>query len=154
MRQVLDKIVQNSDFIDKERRGITFEIANTNKINIWESNVRNGSPPLTSYFESWSKLRDIKKNKQATDADKIGDYNLPVIKRVRKINPAERTPANPFPDDSENDDTADDEKEKKHLPKQKNKSVKKRKRLEVAMESTEDNDEGVDTVQDFNDNDW
>lgn len=149
----MDKIVQNSDFIDKERKGIAFEITSAAKIAAWESSVRAKSPPLSTYFESWNKLRTVKRNRQATDAEKIGDYNLPSVKRVRK-EVVSKEPANPFPSDDEDDGDQGEKEVSVSKVKRKRVKSKKRKLAKVAAESDGDEEAVGDVVEDFNDNDW
>lgn len=100
-------------------------------------------------------MRTIKKNKEATNADKLGDYNLPTIKRVKRdVKVKEGNKAvELFPSDSESDLNVDG-KEDNSKKKQNKKKRRKRARKEIE-EVIIDNDDGQqDTIEDININDW
>ncbi|XP_025831590.1 nucleolar complex protein 2 homolog [Agrilus planipennis] len=117
MRQILEKIQQTNAFIEKERKSLSVSLTDSKQIEAWQTLTKNKGTPLTTYYDEWNKIRTIKKNKLATENDKIGEYNLPIIRKTKKEKPDSeiKNPPNPFPSDSESDNEfnfgeSDDEK--------------------------------------------
>ncbi|CAG9566726.1 unnamed protein product [Danaus chrysippus] len=164
IRQLLEKIEENSRFIERERGQITFGLNEIKMVSAWESRIKAKGTPLMTFYESWNKVNRIQKRKKITNNDEIAG-DLPMIKRP-KIPETEEKVAKPenagpmvlFPSDSEDgnvDFKVDGEEEnlskpkKKKLRKKKNKTQKQEKNLpEVEVP-----DNG-DVVQDFNVSDW
>lgn len=105
MKQLLEKIDQNSQFIENERKKVSFALSDFKQIEGWESQIRNKGTPLNTFFENWNKIRTIKRNKEATNNAKIGDYQLPAVKKFNKEKrKANEGPVELFPSDSESDE--------------------------------------------------
>lgn len=106
---VLDKVQQNSNFIESERAKIAFSLIEFEKIEEWEFQNESKGTPLTTFYESWNKLRRIKKNKQLTNNEELADYKLPIIKNLNKKqkNFTSDVPVELFPSDSEDENTSD-----------------------------------------------
>lgn len=153
MRQILEKIEQNNQFIFKERKNINFAITDQKQIDAWETNVKNKGTPITQFYDNWHKIHLAKKQKEATNNDILGDYNLPVLKKGQKPRDIKRKegPVELFPSDSEDDgpEVGTLEKEK---PKRGKRGSKKRKTFEqVSKEIDGDMD---DVVEDTKASDW
>lgn len=159
MKQIVEKIEQNSKFIENERKRVTFNIADEKQIEAWETTIKNKGTPLLTFYESWNKLRNIKKNKQATNNEEIGDYNLPIIKKSKKATEQNDSngPVTLFPSDSESDAEDgfgkgnDEQKPKRGKRGGKN---QKKKIVPVDLQMDVDEDEDQDVVQDFKVSDW
>lgn len=152
----MEKIHQTNKFLEQEQKGIAFKITEFEKIHIWELKVKDKGPPIATYYESWNKLRNIKKSKQATENEKIGDYNLPTIKKVRKDTKKEILgPANPFPSDDDSETEVAQQKNKGNVinNSKKIKRVKRKNTAAIKIEQ-DDGDNDVDVVEDLNINDW
>ncbi|KPJ06427.1 Nucleolar complex protein 2-like [Papilio machaon] len=167
MRQLMEKIEENSRFIDRERSKISFALNDEKMVTAWESNIKAKGTPLYTFFENWSKINKIQKRKKVSKNDETG-VELPMIKRPKildgdelKTNKDKDTgPMELFPSDSE-DDTAnfkvsDEEnetkpKEKKLKKKKKNKNKTKSSKESVVQEDVADKE---DVVQDFSVSDW
>ncbi|XP_028170181.1 nucleolar complex protein 2 homolog [Ostrinia furnacalis] len=167
MRQLLEKIEENSKFIEKERSKVTFSLNDNKMITAWESSIRTKGTPLLTFFESWNKVNKIQKRKKITKNDELAG-ELPVIKRpkiseeqVSKVRKEKNGPMVLFPSDSEDESNnfkIDDENE----PPAKVKKVKKTKTLKkkkldrkVSMDDEEDSFVNKDDiVQDFSVTDW
>lgn len=166
-RQLLEKIEENSKFIEKERAKVTFALNDDKMVAAWETNIKTKGTPLLTFFENWNKVNKIQKRKKITKNDEIAG-ELPMIKRqrisedqVNKVKPENKGPLVLFPSDSEDDsnnfkvegDNDSPPQEKK--ANKKKKLVKKKKgdnKVNVNNEDVIDNKE--DIVQDFSVSDW
>lgn len=149
MKQLIEKIQQNSQFIENERNKVTFALTDVKQIEGWEAQVRNKGTPLSVFFESWNKVRAIKKSKEATDNEAVGEYNLPIIKRVARKE--KEGPVELFPSDSESENEGPKEMVKKKRGKRGGKNVNKR----IVDESGPvDAGEEMDVVEDLKLSDW
>lgn len=172
LKQIMDKIIDNSKFIEEERKKVTFGLKDTSLIQSWETQVRNKGTPLNIYFKSWVKTHEIKKRRQAANTDDINDYDIPSIKRksgdVKKtkkstVGPDGKVVLFPSDDEDEDDDIPMDsdeddlgEEEEEVQPK---KSKKSKKQAPVPEEEEEDEadanpDAHVDIVKDLDLDDW
>ncbi|XP_060521938.1 nucleolar complex protein 2 homolog [Cylas formicarius] len=148
MKQLLEKIEQNTKFIEDERSKVTFSLTDQNQIEGWESQIKVKGTPLTTYYESWNKLRNIKRNKEFTRNDQLGDYKLPTLNKVKKkaTQKAEGR-VELFPSDS--DDSAHEGIKKFKRGKRGGKKNKK-----AFEEASADSDNQQDIVEDVNADDW
>jgi nucleolar complex protein 2 len=169
MRQLLEKIEENSRFIERERAKVSFPLHDDKLITAWETSIKTKGTPLSTFYENWSKINKIQKRKKVTKNDELAG-ELPMIKRpkisediVNKTKPEKKGPLVLFPSDSEdegNNFKVDDKGEvsvakakklKKKKPLQKKANKKVRQQSESEDEVT-DNKE--DIVQDFSVSDW
>ncbi|CAH1959286.1 unnamed protein product [Acanthoscelides obtectus] len=126
-KQLLDKVQQNNQFIEKERSSLTVKLTDVKQIEGWESQMLNKGTPLRTYYDSWNKLRTIKKNKQLTNNEELANYNLPTIKKTRKtIDTSKKCegPVELFPSDSEDED--EETSQKRRRGKRGGKNIKKK----------------------------
>lgn len=168
MRQLVEKIEENSKFIERERAKISFSLSDEKMIVAWETNIKTKGTPLQTFYENWSKINKIQKRKKITKNDEIAG-ELPKIKRPKLSDEAiqnaqmeNKGPVELFPSDDEDDGdhfkTEDDDdtpapkakKAKKKEKKEKKKPAKK-KAMEVDEEPVEDKG---DIVQEFSVSDW
>ncbi|XP_061402569.1 nucleolar complex protein 2 homolog [Musca vetustissima] len=173
IKQLIDKIAENSKFIEQERRKISFGLKDTDQIRAWETQVRNKGTPLDIYYNAWVKTHETKKRRQAAQADTVNDdYDLPVIKKPTKKPMSiknENGEVELFPSDSEDDEgvaklpgvgDSDDEmaEEKPKKKTKKDKATKKVKKpvaeQEVDIPVEEPDNEEVDIVKDLDMDDW
>lgn len=152
MKQLVEKIQQNSQFIENERKKVTFNLSDSKQIEGWEAQIKNKGTPLSTFFESWNKVRVIKKNKEATNNEAVGEYNLPVIKRVAKdVKEKKDGPVELFPSDD-----SDSEGEEKVVKRKRGKRGGKNVRKKVVVDESGPVDAGdeKDIVQDLKLSDW
>lgn len=150
MKQLVEKIQQNSQYIEEERKKVTCNLSDLKQINGWEAQIKNKGTPLNVFFESWNKIRVIKKNKEATNNDAMGDYKLPTIKKVVKENKEKKEgPVELFPSDSESDEQQ--VAAKKRRGKRGGRNTKKKVMDESGPVDTGDE---KDIVQDLKLGDW
>ncbi|KAJ3645540.1 hypothetical protein Zmor_023186 [Zophobas morio] len=149
IKQLMEKIEQNSQFIETERSKVTLNITDFKQIEGWESQIKAKGTPLGTFFENWNKLHSVKKHKQLTQNDELGNYKLPKIKKkptkVRSEGPVEL-----FPSDSEDSDASSQEKKRKR-GKRGGKNANKKMRDESGP--VEDGGE-KDIVEDIKMSDW
>lgn len=146
---VLDKVQQNSSFIETERAKMTFNLNEFKQIEGWEAQIKTKGTPLSAFYENWNKLRTIKRNKQLTNNEELADYKLPVIKKPNKDQKKNVSdgPVELFPSDSEDEDMP-----KRRRGKRGGKNVKNRF---VSEESgAVENIDGDDIVEDIKMDDW
>ncbi|XP_059221327.1 nucleolar complex protein 2 homolog [Stomoxys calcitrans] len=176
IKQLLDKIAENSKFIEQERRKITFGLKDVEQIRAWEAKVRNKGTPLDIYYNAWVKTHETKKRRQAAQADRVNDdYDLPSIKKPAKKavsiknengevelfpSDSEDEVVSKLPGASESEEDMDMEDKPKRVPKKDKKKKKdklstaaaKEREFEVPLEEPEDED--LDIVKDLDMDDW
>lgn len=167
MRQLLDKIEENSKFIERERNKVSFSLSDEKMIAAWETSVRTKGTPLSTFYENWNKINKIQKRKKVTKNDELAG-ELPKIKRAKisadaqTAKPGNKGPLVLFPSDDEDekdhfrtkeDDDAPAPKVAKAKKKEKTKSKShvKKKYINNDDSVTEDKD---DIVQELSVNDW
>ncbi|KAI8428062.1 hypothetical protein MSG28_002348 [Choristoneura fumiferana] len=164
MRQLLEKIEENSKFIERERSKISFSLSESKVVAAWETQISTAGTPLQTFFENWSKINRIQKRKKVTKNDEIAG-ELPMIKRKKISEDAANTvkaenkePLVLFPSDSEDEkdnfimEEDDQPKPKKKLKKKKDLKLKKNKK--IAADAVDDVADKGDVVQDLSVNDW
>lgn len=136
MKQILEKIYENSRFIEAERKNINFNLTQQDKIKIWETQVLNKGTPLNAFYASWNKLRTLKKKKQLTNNEELGDYNLPVLKKFKKtVDPeSANQPANPFPDTDSEDELDFERKGKAEVEEAQSRKRKRKNKISREQE--------------------
>lgn len=156
MRQLLEKIEENSKFIERERAKVSFALSEGKMVAAWEASVKAKGTPLLSFYENWSKINKIQKRKKVTKNDEIAG-ELPMIKRPKipdsDEKPEKKGPAVLFPSDSEDENDNFRVEEEKPKPKRVKKKAKitKAKAKSVSEDNVPDKE---DVVQDFSVNDW
>ncbi|KAL0894936.1 hypothetical protein ABMA27_013433 [Loxostege sticticalis] len=167
LRQLLEKIEENSKFIEKERAKVSFALSDSKMVTAWETSIRTKGTPLLTFFENWNKVNKIQKRKKITKNDELAG-ELPMIKRPKisedqpsKVKPANNGPMVLFPSDSEDESNnfkIDDEAETvPKVKKVKKKKTLKKKKLDKKVSNTDDEDHienKDDIVQDFSVTDW
>ncbi|XP_030745334.1 nucleolar complex protein 2 homolog [Sitophilus oryzae] len=154
MKQVLEKIEQNSQFIETERSKLTLQLTNAKQIEGWQSQIKTKGTPLSLYYETWSKMRNTKKNKEITNNDALADYKLPTLKKAKKNNTTPNETDGPvelFPSDSEESENPLEKKSKRG--KRGGKNTKKRK-IYQDNEDLSDTMDVKDVVKDISVDDW
>jgi nucleolar complex protein 2 len=173
LKQLLDKINENCQFIEKKRKTINFTLKDVAQINAWETTVRNKGTPLDTMFKAWSKKNESKKRREASDVDTLNEYSLPPMPKPKpKVTKRQRDsgsdtdenegPTELFPS-SESDSELEVEKPLKKTAQKKKmvkKSVPKKAKKEKATSTSAAVDDDavensiVDIVNDLNIADW
>ncbi|XP_046961477.1 nucleolar complex protein 2 homolog [Vanessa cardui] len=165
LRQLLEKIEENSKFIEKERAKVSFALNDEKMVAAWEARIKTKGTPLLTFFESWNKVNKIQKRKKITKNDEIAG-ELPMIKRPKIMEtedkvpkPENKGPLVLFPSDSEGEEDnfklgeEEEEVEKPKKVKTKKKANKKKENKKETKAEINVPDKG-DVVQDFSVRDW
>nr|CAD7590115.1 unnamed protein product [Timema genevievae] len=155
LRQVMEKIEENSRFIENERRKVAFSLDDRKAIEAWESTLKESGVPLQTFYASWNKLHVRQVAKSATDNEKLGEYNIPVLKKFQKRRSEEvEGPVVLFPSDDESEGEGafgSDMGEPRTKRKKRTKKIKQQTLVqpdEVKIESDDENDV-EDVVEDL-----
>uniref|UniRef100_A0A0K2T4P3 Nucleolar complex protein 2 homolog [Bombyx mori] n=1 Tax=Lepeophtheirus salmonis TaxID=72036 RepID=A0A0K2T4P3_LEPSM len=57
MKQLLEKITDNSNWIQNRRKRVTFGIGSPEEIRAWEMKTKIDGPPLVKFFNNWKKVK-------------------------------------------------------------------------------------------------
>nr|CAD7455027.1 unnamed protein product [Timema tahoe] len=155
LRQVMEKIEENARFIENERRKVAFSLDDRKAIEAWESTLKESGVPLQTFYASWNKLHVRQVAKSATDNEKLGEYNIPVLKKFQKRRSEEvEGPVVLFPSDDESEGEGafgSDTEEPRTKRKKRTKKIKQQTLVqpdEVKIESDDENDV-EDVVEDL-----
>lgn len=153
LKQLIEKIQQNSQFIENERKKVTFNLNDLKQIEGWEAQIKSKGTPIDTFFESWNKVRMIKKSKEATNNEEVGEYNLPMIKKVTKeVKEKKEGPVELFPSDSESEQEEGENVVKRKRGKRGGKNVKRKKVVDES--GPVDVGDEKDIVEDLKLSDW
>ena len=122
LKQLSEKIMEQSNYIDSRRNKINFSLTDTNYIKSWEINLRTGQTPLEVFYTQWQATNQKKLKRQKVDPEKKADNsededededdehdygNLPKVKAPPKKKAKKDGPVELFPSDDEDDGAID-----------------------------------------------
>lgn len=160
LKQLLDKLEENSRYVVSERAKFSFELRDTASITAWETQLRNKGTPLLTYYTNWLNTHQAVQKRKANTSENLDEYNLPqLLKRKVQRNMDDDDdddgPVDMFPSDDD-EELLEIERQPKAKRAKKQHSAKVAERQPAAVDS--DNDaasvDDVDIVKDLDMDDW
>lgn len=158
MKQVLEKIEENARYIEEERKKVSFALSDTKAVSAWENGIKLQGTPLSKFYTSWNKTNMQQLAKKATDNVKLGEYNIPVIRKPVKSTPDDADDDGPvelFPSDESDADeffSSEDQPSKKRGKRGSKRQKNPKPETKVKSESKikpEEGEDAEDIVEDF-----
>ncbi|XP_014238035.1 nucleolar complex protein 2 homolog [Trichogramma pretiosum] len=86
IKQLLEKIEENSRFIMSERATVTLNLKNTAEVEAWEKKMLEVGTPLNKFFESWNRVQKVQKRKRITENEEnAAEFKMPQLKRKKTL---------------------------------------------------------------------
>lgn len=150
MKQLLEKINENREFIERERNKIIVDLKDLSAIRNWENGIKSQQTPLTKFYESWYKLHQSQKLKLLTQNDQDANYHLPALRKSKK---------NKRHDDASDNSDLDIPVEEMDAKLKRDEERKKRRKQKKMKTPAKDNGEelprdNTDIVRDIKIDDW
>ncbi|KAF7379922.1 hypothetical protein HZH68_016870 [Vespula germanica] len=157
VKQLLEKIEENSRHIESERSKEIFDLKNMTEIENWENKIKIQGTALAKFYNSWIKIHQAQKLKHLTKNDEISEYNLPSLRKPKRKKSNEEDISSEEESDFElRIKGTEEEKVDDISVKRCNKKSKKKTKVINKKVPAEDDipTENTDIVMDINSDDW
>lgn len=84
VKQLLEKIEENSKHIENERVKEVFDLKNMMGIENWENRMKIQGAALAKFYNSWIMIHQAQKLKHLTKNNEISEYNLPSLRKPKR----------------------------------------------------------------------
>merc|ERR550517_534553 len=144
MKGLLDKTAANQKMIETRRKHVSFGVGESQKIQIWETQVGNDGTPLLACYNSWKKVSQLQQAKKVSQQEKLDDYSHIPLKKNKKtpVNSEEEVGGFLSGSDDDFDDVENFKLKEERGKKRKSDDISDDEIL-AEGEEEEDDDEGV-----------
>ncbi|KAG1666653.1 Nucleolar complex protein 2 [Nymphon striatum] len=87
LKQMMDKIIENSMFVTEKRKGFSSSISDQSVVELWESELKKIGTPIDKFYENWRRMKDqeiahsvVSKKKEK----EVEDHKLPKMLKHKK----------------------------------------------------------------------
>ena len=113
MKTLVDQMTENSQFILRNRRLVSFNVTDAEKIATWEAGIRSeGKAPLIRFYKSWKGVKETQILKSVTKNDAV-DKDLDFIPKPKKAGDSKKKEKKEikgiFGGEEDSDEQSDDE---------------------------------------------
>ncbi|KAB7507525.1 Nucleolar complex protein 2-like protein [Armadillidium nasatum] len=85
VKQLLDKINENSQFISDRRKDVTFKLTDSEAIKNWEIAVGQVPPPLRSFCKQWNEMASkLRRNEEMFSEEKRDEFSISSLRKRQR----------------------------------------------------------------------
>lgn len=109
LKSLVDKIQEQSEYIDSRRNKISFALSDANYVKSWEINQRTGETPFEVFYQQWQKTTKQKQKQQKMSTiEDDEDPNYDELPKIKAQPPKKKAKIDDkvelFPSDDEDED--------------------------------------------------
>ncbi|CAG07526.1 unnamed protein product [Tetraodon nigroviridis] len=139
MRQLLEKVQENSNYITGRRQKASFGVADAAAVAAWEQQTQQEGTPLSRYYSQWKKMREKEIQLEISGKERMEDLDLPEIKR-KKVQEKKAEDKKEFKDLFQSDSDSGDDDDGLRI---------KGKKGKFGSDDDDDDDEEIEDLSDI-----